>query len=217
MFLRDLSVILRDGIKDCAAKPRKARPAKNGPCPRITGALIVEPGRSWRAVFTDPGRNRQNPARQPDATPRKVVGVGLTYFHVKSDVQKRITTVRGRLQGVELRIAVASCIAKNNKMTVSYHYDPKQRLLIVQASGDVSMDERLKCMSELLCDSELPDSCPVLIDCSDATRTANELETSRIAFLVTQLHQRFKERVSILSGNRREVMSSDVHRINSKF
>ena len=81
-------------------------------------------------------------------------------------------------------------------MPIQYVIDHQLGILLVEASGHVTVDDRARFVSEVVADPLLPDEVPIIIDVSGITNVPSPEDVPKMASLAQQLGQRFQRRIA---------------------
>ncbi len=87
-------------------------------------------------------------------------------------------------------------------MPITYHFDPTLNMLLVHASGNVTVEDQAEFVATALVDNTLPSKAPILIDVSELTNLPSSRDVPIIARLIELLAARFKSRIAYLVSSR---------------
>ncbi len=81
-------------------------------------------------------------------------------------------------------------------MPITYHLDQTLKLLVVHASGHVTVEDRAEFVAAASVDSGLPAELPILIDVSRLSNVPSASDVLTMARLVELLALRFRSRIA---------------------
>ncbi|MBI1176909.1 hypothetical protein GC207_05665 [bacterium] len=85
-------------------------------------------------------------------------------------------------------------------MAFKYFYEEQTSLLNIVGYGEVTMDERVRCVQRVLADPDLANCSAIIIDVNEVTNPPNVDEVPFVARLIDKLRTRFGGRVAIVNA-----------------